>query len=837
MGDDDFFSDGDLDDIPDSTLSELEKNAYSSTQRPKAAAVRMAVPQQPRKSFHGAISLNRAGSLNKNPQWKPPQLLSRPPPVVPPNATALRGRASTPASSDYGFDDEDVINLDEPSTILAPSGVSQGSNGIPLRPSAAAASLYGRKAVLDPETEAAYAAADAELGASLHGRWGQQAHLQHKSQDNVDVASLLARIEELQAEQARLRLSEQEARNAVMAKHGEIAIVRANQEKAAKEYERRIEVMRKMHADETAKQKAELEAGRKEREKMKTDNRFLQHEVAEEVERAKRMTGAVRPMTSTSDNDKGGTPSKLRRTGVGDGFEDNEVRVISPSRSRDKQKDHTPKHPAKRKRTVNDSPVAPLSFTQPAESIRRENSGQAQSSIDVPSSAVSVINRQFEFLQRMLRHRPYKGHEPAVEALSKYYFPTEKQNSLFAILMNTLTYSSGSDELEHYPLKLSRALLELWSRCLNEQLYSPLYLILDLLRFALYFELPSVISELVEDAVPLCDRSVHLVATPIGRASINAAFAANLDREALNKLVDEVDVDEVMDFLRCLCEAASQVSERLEVFWKHMDLRFTLLMLNKAQPISQITTCLRILETSARENTFGPICNDPDQQTRQETNLVDRLTSLLFDMPEPPMDEPAYSEEEIAEIRVAILKVFRSMCLTKHGGLLLAHHVHAIGRLIRFLNGQVDKAYRILPLIAPTNANTTHKPTPHSLVIQTINMTTRLVYHLIRTYGDVVDISQKLKVIHGGYHKFLVSMTRIAFSEQLVFEHGIEDGVAEAAHAILDNSLTPEEGEAIAMAVETPKGSKGSDPNRGLGMNARIEVDGDATMSDEPGST
>jgi len=832
MGDDDFFSDDDLDNIPDNTLSELEKNAYSSTQRPKAAAVQTAVSQQPRKPFHGAISLNRAGSRNKNPQWKPPQILSRPAPVVQPKYTAPRASASAPPSSDYGFDDEDVINLDEPSAILAPSAVSQGSNGIPLRPSAAAASLYGRKAVPDPDTEAAYAAADAELGVHSHVQWTHAAHLQPIRQDDVDVASLQARIEELQAEQARLRLSEQEARNIVMAKHGEIAIVRANQEKAAKEYERRIELMQKMHADESAKQKAELEFGRKEREKMRTDNRFLQHEVAEEVERAKRMTSASKPRTSTGGKD---TPTRLKRTNLGDGFEDDEVRVISPSRSKDKQKDHTPKHPAKRKRTVNDSPIAPLSFTRPAESIRRQNSGQSQASIDVPSLAVSAIDKRFDFSQRMLRHRPYKGHEPAVEALSKHAFPSEPPNSLFTILMNTLTYPPASDELDYYPLKLSRALLELWTRCLNEQLYSPLYLILDLLHFALYFELPSVISQLIEDALPLCDRSVHLVATPIGRASINATFAANLDREALDKLADEINVDEVMDFLQRLCEAATQVPERLEVFWKHMDLRFTLLMLNKAQPISQITICLRTLKSSALQATFGPICDDPEQQAKQETNLVDRLTSLLFDMPEMPKDERPYSEEEIVELRLAILKVFRSMCLTDHGGLLLARHVHAVGRLIRFLNGQVDKLYKVPLVIAAANANMTDEPNAHGLVIQTINMTTRLIYHLIRTYEETVDISQKLKVIHGGYHKFLVSMTRIAFSEQLVLERGIEDDVAEAAHAILDNSLTPEEGEAIAMAVETPKGSKGSDSNRVLGMNARVEVDGDATMTDNPG--
>ena len=115
-----------------------------------------------------------------------------------------------------------------------------------LKPSAAAQSHYGRKAVLDPETEAAFAAADAELGAHESEPWAHAPHLAPKADNGIEVSSLQARIAELEAEQARLRQAEQEARNAALAKQGEIAIVRANQEKATKEYERRIAVMQKL---------------------------------------------------------------------------------------------------------------------------------------------------------------------------------------------------------------------------------------------------------------------------------------------------------------------------------------------------------------------------------------------------------------------------------------------------------------------------------------------------------------------------------------------------------------------------------------------------------------
>lgn len=60
----------------------------------------------------------------------------------------------------------------------------------------------------------------------------------------------------------------------------------------------------------------------------------------------------------------------------------------------------------------------------------------------------------------------------------------------------------------------------------------------------------------------------------------------------------------------------------------------------------------------------------------------------------------------------------------------------------------------------------------------------------------------KLAVIPGGVHKHLVVLTRLAFSEGLVLEAGIEDDVVECAHRLLEESVTPEEGEALLRCFE-----------------------------------
>ncbi|KAI7532044.1 hypothetical protein KC331_g13780 [Hortaea werneckii] len=832
MADEDFFSDDDLDAVPDNTLAELEQNAISSTQRPSAD-----LPRQSRKPVNDHVSIpSRPAHQAKQTAWRPPQLRVPPAAIAPQHRQDSNPPVTVPAppSSDYGFEDEDVVDLDEPSMVIQPASGPNTRHPTQHAQHSSATAHYNRKTALDPETEAAFAAADAELGAHEPGQWAHAPPLASRASgpnSTLDVSSLQARIAALEAEQNRLRQSEQDARNAAMAKQGEIAIVRANQEKAMRDYERRIAGMQKLHAEEAARAKAELDKGRKQREKLETEGRFLQHDLAQEAERARRTNGAGKGRTTASAaaaavrNRGQETPKRAKKNGLGDGFDDDEVRIASPSRSREKSKDATPKQGAKRKRTANDSPVTALSFAQPAASLRREGSEQTLTPAEQQVVVVESTRTgdPYDFMQRLLHHSPYEGHDRSIETLTSHTLPSQPHRTFSSILLDDLSRSVRAHESDRMALKLSRACLKLWSRCLDERYYAALYLLLDLIHFALFDQLSNIVAQLIEEAVPLCMTTISLVAIPLVRASTNPAYAANLDREAHAKLCEQLDVDEMMEFLLRLAQAATIVGPtRVEDFWKCMELPFTLLMLNKAQPISQSTTTLRLLSTSSLSTTFGPIVPPESEdaasgQSKQETAIIDRLTILLFETPKPPPDEPAYSETELAELRNEILSVFRELCLTEHGGLLLAQHRSAVGRLVRFLHGQMEKLHLLPPAIpfpaspeALTTDDSNPPPAAHILVAQTINTTTRLLYHLLRTYDTTLNLGQKLQAVQGGYHKFLVSMTRIAFSDQLVLEAGIEDEVAEAAHAVLDNMLSPEEGEAIGRAVETPRGTRGS---------------------------
>lgn len=625
--DDDFFSDDDLDNIPTNTLDQLEQQAvYTSTQKAAVAAAVNHPPAPLRKQAYNADSLNRAGGtgLNRNLPWRPPQP-SRPPTQHYAHIIGNAPPASTPEppSSDYGLDDEEVINLDEPSMVIQPAS----------RPTNTSRTSYqnrqpprqASKKDVDLEAEAAFAAADAELGSQTLPRWPQAHPVQPAPNGgSMDVSAMLARIQELEAERERLRRAEEVARNEALAKQGEIAIVRSNQDREKKQFEARLSVMQKLHADESARQKAEIEANRKEREKMETDNRFLQHDLAQEAERAKRSAGTRRVPTQRD------TPRKSKRTGLGDGFDDTELQP-SPSQSRDKAGEHTPKIGAKRKRPANDSPVAALSFIQPQPVLRKESTKQTNGSSFGPPVVETVVvhdNTKYKYIQQILNHRPHNDHERTVEALTKYALPSNPDKTLASIFHDELSRPGNDDD--HLPRKLARICLYLWAGCLHDQYLSPFYLILDMLFLALYGESSKDKAQLIEEATPLCCRTIDFIARPAARVLKGQVFTKE-ESQTHDLWAKQLDVDSVMDLLYTFCGAASLTSERNEVFWNTIDLPFVLQTLGRAQPVSHNITMLRMVATSARSTTFGTIMGDAKAQPQQERQVIERLTVLLFE--------------------------------------------------------------------------------------------------------------------------------------------------------------------------------------------------------------
>ncbi|KAL2352636.1 hypothetical protein BJ546DRAFT_849393 [Cryomyces antarcticus] len=735
--DENFFSDDDFDDLPADTLHELEQRAFLSTQQTKAAAAAVVIPHD----WH------QQNKRNGQPQSGSDR-----------NSVGAQ-RYPEPPSSDYGFDEEDVIDLDEPSIVVQPG---QG-----VRTTRCVSPIEQAK---------------------------------HLGQPQVTTG-----IQQFPAVQDVLRKSAEDARNAALVKAGETAITRANLDKTTKEYERKIHVMKKLYEEEIGKQKTELDVARKDREKVETNNRFLEHDLAQEVERAKRSRGTLtdgtadaRKASGTGQPGPAGTPKKGKGLPFRDGFEDDEIFMPSPSKSRDKSRSATPVGGAKkRKRTVNDSPAPLLQLCQPGVVAEAEEASEPPTD-GSGRELLAKIGREeerFNFMQRVLNHRPRAGHDRTVEALAKYAFPSAPSEPLSSLIFDRLSPLFAQGASEGYDLDFCNVLLDWWSQCLEESYHAPLYLIFDLISLVFSLSPNATATSTIPTLLPLATETADLVAVPIARASTTHGYRHSTDEKSFVKMRQDVDVYEVLNLLYTVALGCFPKKEELKQFWQNMEYDFVMVMLNKAQPLDQVVLTLQLVSTSPLEDSFGAVNGDKERQMRNERAMIERLVVLLYEHPEAAADEEPYEEEEIMELCIEALNVLRSLCLTPHGGRALATHPICFGRLVRFLCDAITNLYCQLP---------THFI--HSLTIQSINLSMRLVHHLATKFPNEVNIREKMSVIYGGHQKFIMALTRLAFSETLCFEEGIEEEVVDAAHEILDGFLSPEEGEALLGAFSSPRG-------------------------------
>jgi hypothetical protein len=157
---------------------------------------------------------------------------------------------------------------------------------------------------------------------------------------------------------------------------GEIAIVRSKQEKTAKEFERELTTIKKLNAERIAKQQKEIEAAKDAERTAATELEFMKRDLLEETEK-------VRSLKRSKDKGKGNellaTPKKTKV--YRDGFDDDEIQIISPSKINIKKSNpSTPTKPGgKRKRKGPDSPSIPLELS---------HEGPTQEQQLLPSTAI-----------------------------------------------------------------------------------------------------------------------------------------------------------------------------------------------------------------------------------------------------------------------------------------------------------------------------------------------------------------------------------------------------------------------------------------------------------------
>ncbi|RDW69251.1 hypothetical protein BP6252_08271 [Coleophoma cylindrospora] len=590
----------------------------------------------------------------------------------------------------------------------------------------------------------------------------------HSFGHNSGVDSLQKQIEELLKERDALKQD-------LNMKAGEIAIVRSKQEKSAKEYERELTATRKLHAEQLAKQQKAIEAARNAEKSAATERDFIRQDLAEESERVRRLNRAKEAEKKAGTGPV--TTPKKKKLPHRDGFDDDEIEAVSPSKlSPSKFQRRLANSPSKlggkRKRKAADSPAAlEVMHTEEPQPEPVPPRGPVWDEM-----MIEKLGRQddrLDFLTNMMDHRPNRGQPRTFEEFSKYALPSSPKESLSSIMFSKIPAMGMKRSSADLPVEFCELLLSIWSKCMAEKYLKPVYLILDLLTFALELKTSSVVPHIIDTLVPLAQLTADLVAIPRFNKESPAVFEEDIDVSACLALVH-------FAALACMSQ-----TEHIMRFWKLMRWDFVLLMLSQNQPVADFQSMVQILSTSVLKSSFGTISLDEKTQDIHVGYIIDRLTWPLFEIPCLPTSMDRLDTSSLLKLRLQILQLLCGIARSPYSGHALAQHQNAVGRIVSMMSEGIDALYD-------------HK-SGHEESAKLLALATHLLHHLTTTYE--INMQKKLGVINGGFQKYLLCLARLNFSEEdLILEAGIDSDVAQCALEMLENAVTPDEGTAIQAA-------------------------------------
>jgi hypothetical protein len=637
-------------------------------------------------------------------------------------------------------------------------------------------------------------------------------------------------IQRLEKEKLALKQTAEAAVARAQAKSGEVAILRQRLDTSTREYEQRIESLKQVQLEVAAQSKAEVDALKKDREKIETDRKFLEHDLALEAGRSRQNTktgkkSIIPTKLSGQQARAGASPVRGSRIPFGDGFQNDDVRLVSPTK---KKSSFVANHPVNKTYSFDDDVVAvsspsksrdvtaPSTPNQRMEKKRRRGDQSPGQPVELPLRDVPKdaspwqlftpfspdpdaepeigpvlefkATEELHFLHQILEFRVPGSEERLLEVLGRHSLPSDPNQKLSKLLLDKLSGPGFNDPNVDTAFNFCVGISELWSAALREKYYIVLDLMVSVVQFILGSKRYSFIRELVEHTLPPAMETINLVAFPISAKSYNESQGIKDESKPPPKL----DMEACLDLIMLMSFACQDSPEHLISFWKIINIHWVLCLLMEAQPMLHVTFICNLLQTSATVTSFGPIFREDDTGTAKnqeeiESLLVERVTALLFQFPAASRPDLQLEQNDILSFRLTVLQTLQSMSHSPRNGQSLAQHNMAIGRIIQFLYESIDSLY--VPLSFPTDT--------HDLTITCINTTMRLLYYVLTRHTSKIDIREKLKMVQGGAHLHLISLTRLAFCESIVLEKGIDPAVSDAAHALLDEFLSPVEGEQL----------------------------------------
>lgn len=581
------------------------------------------------------------------------------------------------------------------------------------------------------------------------------------------------------------------AKSMVETKSGEIAIIRSNQAKVAQNYDREVAALRKAMADAAEKHKGEVEAVRAERKKLVTENAFLKQDLTEEAMRVDQ----IKARNKSEEKVPPVTPKKSRILPFRDGFDDDEMIAVSPSKSTGtRSKAASSLVPGKRKRTMSQDSPTPLQLSPQAARVFEapgDSSGDVTVDVEYGQEPSPGDGRNVRLMKRLMNHRTFPNERRDIEVMAKLAFPSEPQLMLSTIVLEETANRDSSNYVMDYAL----AIISLWTRALNEKFYAPVPMFMGIVQFILTLDVPSIAWDLVDHLVPVLQETGDVNGVP--RFKHWRQHLGQVRQTPLSELQPEVDGTDALSLLYNLAVGCLHIEDAIENFWRHIRYDFMLMMLNCSQPIQDIVMTLNLLSTGIRADSFGSILDTEQDRAISENYIIDRVTNLLSDMPRLDEGQEPYDPFEICNMRLEALSFLAAVAFnpvapgSEHGSSLIGSHPTVLARLVRAMHDEMDLLYSYRP-----------EQELHSAMV---NGLMRLTYGVIRRHGDTVDLQAQLGRVPGGKQKFIVVLTRLAFSEGPILEAGIEDETVEMAHEMLDDAVNPQEAEALLEAFPSAK--------------------------------
>ncbi|KAJ8122265.1 hypothetical protein O1611_g9883 [Lasiodiplodia mahajangana] len=394
----------------------------------------------------------------------------------------------------------------------------------------------------------------------------------------------------------------------------------------------------------------------------------------------------------------------------------------------------------------------------------------------------------FNYMQVILNHSAGHDRPLTLDYLSRFTLQSRPNESIASILLQKLSTADDPGDPTQLPIQFCLEVIRLWDLCMHEDYLAPIVELVSLVSFTLQLQTVVLAPYIAPTLLPVAMTSVYEVTIP--RFNNLAWAIGDPTTKRFIHLRDNIDSYKILSLmhLAALGCATSEptdgsTSSPCADFWSLMQIEFVLMLLSQKHTREDFMATLRLLCTSVLPDSIGPI--NPDQPPEVVARLViDRVSTHLTESLRWETDEM-----KLQDVRLAVLQTLSTFARSPFGLAHLTKHDLVIPRLVLFLSTCIEALYDGDMQYSPMGEDE-EKDGLQRLVAHTM-----LLLHKIVTSpldGNPVDVSAKLARTVGGSQKYLVSLSRLNFADDLVSED-----IAELAHELLELAVTSEAGEEL----------------------------------------